>query len=272
MVKFWKMLIAMFAMMAMVVVPTSCGDDDDDDEKNGSNTSSNPVAGKMFVEEDEHWVDIYVFDNEIVTRYDESDDSYYKDTRSYRYEILSNGQITFNNKFYRYNAGELIRIDDGDEWVEAVEDKTGRSVEQILKDWEEAQPISPYGDAKVQVYVQPGQKYQAVQAGTTAFSFEVKSCEGTVYDKNQVVTFVLEKNGRTQTVSLGDDAAHYSYLAWTEADGFKGVNKAYADTHASEIVMILAGASNVTGVDYMITTPTINKTLQANGAVETLFR
>lgn len=140
------------------------------------------------------------------------------------------------------------------------------SEDDVIEDFEQ------YGDAKAQVYVQPGQKYQAVQAGTTAFTFEVKSCEGTVAGKNQVVTFAIEKKGRNQTVSLGDDAAHCSYLAYTDAEGFKAVQKDYADAHASEIVMVLAGASNTTGVDYMITTPTINNTLQANGAVDTQFR
>ncbi|MCQ2191034.1 MAG: hypothetical protein MJY63_05320 [Paludibacteraceae bacterium] len=140
------------------------------------------------------------------------------------------------------------------------------SEDDVIEDFEQ------YGDAKAEVYVQAGQKYQAVQAGATAFTFEVKSCEGTVKDGNQIVTFAIEKKGKNQTVSLGDDAQHCSYLAWTEAEGFKAVQKPYADEHASEIVMILAGASNKSGVDYMITTPTLNNTLQANGAVDTQFR
>lgn len=140
------------------------------------------------------------------------------------------------------------------------------SEDDVINDFEQ------YGDAKAEVFVQPGQKYQAVQAGATAFTFEVKECTGTVADKNQIVTFSIEKKGKNQTVTLGDDAAHCSYLQWTEANGFVAVNKATADAAANTIVMVLAGASNDKGVNYMITTPTINNTLNANGAVETLFR
>ena len=138
--------------------------------------------------------------------------------------------------------------------------------DDVINDFEE------YGDAKAEVYVQAGQKYQAVQAGATAFTFEVKAVSGSVAEANQVVTFKIEKKGKNQEVTLGDDAAHCSYLAWTEAEGFKAVNKATADAAANTIVMVLAGASNTTGTNYMITTPTINNTLKANGAVETLFR
>lgn len=138
--------------------------------------------------------------------------------------------------------------------------------DDVINDFEE------YGDAKAQVYVQAGQKYQAVQAGATAFAFDVKSTQGTAAGVDQVVTFKIEKKGKNQEVTLGDASPLCSYLAWTEADGFKAVNKAYADEHASEIVMVLAGTSNKSGQLFMITTPTINNTLQANGAVDTQFR
>lgn len=129
-----------------------------------------------------------------------------------------------------------------------------------------------YGDAKDAVYVQAGQKYQAVQAGATAFTFEVKSVKGTAADKNQEVVLSIEKKGKNQEITLGDASPLCSYLQYTEAEGFKAVNKATADAAANTIFMVLAGASNTSGVDYMITTPTINGTLATNGAVETLFR
>ena len=132
--------------------------------------------------------------------------------------------------------------------------------------------FATYGDAKSEVYVQVGQEYQAMQAGTAAFTFKVKECSGTVAGGNQIVTFEIEKKGKNQTVTLGDDASHCSYLQWTEEEGFKPVNKPTADNAANTIVMVLAGASNKSGVDYMITTPTINNTLNANGAIDTQFR
>lgn len=61
MVNFWKMAIAFFAMMSMVVVPVSCGDDDDDD-KDDKGSSSDGFAGKYFADgyyeeesENYHW-------------------------------------------------------------------------------------------------------------------------------------------------------------------------------------------------------------------------
>ena len=57
--------------------------------------------------------------------------------------------------------------------------------DDVINDFEE------YGDAKAQVYVQAGQKYQAVQAGATAFAFDVKSTQGTAAGVDQVVTFKI---------------------------------------------------------------------------------
>jgi len=57
MAKFWKMAVAFFAMMSMVVVPVSCGDDDDD--KGGS---SNGLGGKIYDLRPDHSIsysDIY---------------------------------------------------------------------------------------------------------------------------------------------------------------------------------------------------------------------
>lgn len=48
MAKFWKMAVAFFAMMSMVVVPVSCGDDDDDKDDKG-NTSADGLGGRIFL-------------------------------------------------------------------------------------------------------------------------------------------------------------------------------------------------------------------------------
>lgn len=106
----------------------------------------------MFVsttkEEDYSDIEIYSFDEDLVTRCFEDyvpsqpqKGGYSKETD--RYEVLSNGLICIDEEFYKYKNGKLYYAKDGEfieteEWKIGDEDKTGRSLDQIYNEWKAA--------------------------------------------------------------------------------------------------------------------------------------
>ncbi len=267
----------MLAMMTMVVVPTSCGDDDDDDE-NGSKSSSNSLKGKVFVDEYEEdgysWLSIYSFDDEIVTCYQEEvrNNEYgedYSDKDTYRYEVLPNGLISFHNYFYKYKDGKLYFVYDDEENDEGTEDKTGRSAEQILKEWQEKHPktereqITEQGKPQLQV-VEGGVYTAKNETSGLTFKFRVTETSGSYTSKDQVVKITID--GINGEFTLSDAGNSYLMLDGTK---FITANTALAKENAKNIVMALACANSA--ADYTITSATINDTMNKLGATETLF-
>ncbi len=99
----------MFAMMAMVVVSTSCGDDDDEDSND--TTSKSPIVGKCFYLEDgeeEEW-------SELIT-----DAISFNDNGSFVelwcYAMVSNGKYEAgesNGTYYVEDSNVIISFSDG---------------------------------------------------------------------------------------------------------------------------------------------------------------
>lgn len=135
------MLIAMLAMMAMVVVPTSCGDDDDDD--NGTKTSSNSLKGKMFIDENETMIDILVFDNDVAYYYycEKLSNQYEEGTDTDKYEILSSGLISWDHDLFKYENGKLYEYEDGeyDEWMKEI--STTKKPTELISEWKASHPL-----------------------------------------------------------------------------------------------------------------------------------
>lgn len=123
--------------------------------------------------------------------------------------------------------------------------------------------------AVTELQVQQGKSYQAYQEGVAAFTFNVKSTEGSYKDGNQVVVFEIENANGKKNVEFTLSDAGSSYLM-KNADGtYEAVGKSVADENADKIVMVLAYKNS--SANYTITSGTINDTLKSKGAKETKF-
>lgn len=120
-----------------------------------------------------------------------------------------------------------------------------------------------------ELQVQAGKSYQAYQEGVAAFTFNVKSAEGSYKDKNQVVVFQIENADGKKDVEFTLSDAGDSYLMRSADGTYSTVSKSVADENADKIVMVLACANSK--ANYTITSGTVNTTLKANGAKETKF-
>lgn len=141
----------MLAMMAMVVVPTSCGDDDDDDEKkennnennNDSNSSSNSIVGKVFVHESESLIQILVFNDKVANFYycENMFNQYEEGLNSDSFEILSSGLISWDHDSYKYENGTLLELYKGEyeEWAKEV--NTTKTPEELISEWKSSHPL-----------------------------------------------------------------------------------------------------------------------------------
>lgn len=113
------------------------------------------------------------------------------------------------------------------------------------------------------VQVVAGGEYSASNPAKS-FTFEVKSVEGSYVAKNQVVVITID--GFDGELTLSDEGN--SYLMW-DGTVFTTVNTATAKNNVSKIVACLACANS--SANYTITSATVNDTMNAAGATETLF-
>ncbi len=97
--------------------------------------------------------------------------------------------------------------------------------------------------------------------------FKVISATGTAGSKVVEIEITTKKDDAKGTVyTLGDDKDHTSYLMW-DGTTFSNVFQKDAVANADKIVFCLASDSD----QYVITSATVNKGVNAAGATETLF-